>query len=265
MSTKIFREERLQRIVELVRAEKKVFVEDLAIQFDVSPSSIRLDLAEMEHRGLIKRTHGGAIVPEKIEGHMVTQKSPFELRISVNQAEKDAIGRAAAALVEDGDTLMIDGGSTTFYVARHLAGKHNLTLITNSLSLLPELYALPDAHVYLTGGLVEMNQSTVQGDIALDTIARFRTAKAILGVDGISLASGLSAVSLDVAAIKRKMITASQRLIIVADHTKFNQVCLVPLVALEEMNVLITDSGAPEHMLEAIQGYGPKIIVAPTT
>ena len=117
MNQKLFREERLQLITELVRTRRKVHVDELAAEFKVSPSSIRIDLTELESRGLLKRTHGGAIATTKFQGRMVTQKSSLELRQAAQQTEKMAIGRAAAELIEDGDTLMIDGGSTTFHLA----------------------------------------------------------------------------------------------------------------------------------------------------
>jgi len=261
MVRKMFREERLQQIGERLLTGKKVYVGELAAAFGVSASSIRNDLAELAARGLLTRTHGGAIAADQLAGPQVSQK-PFELRKEANQAEKEAIGRAAAALVADGDTLMMDGGSTTLYVARHLAGKRGLTIVTNAVSLLPDLMALPDAQVYVTGGLLDRKLETLLGEIALDALARFRTARAILGMDGVSLAAGLSVVNPAVAAAKRKMIEASDQVIVVCDHTKLDRVCLVPLAPLNEMYYLVTDRGAPPALVEAIRALGPQVIVA---
>jgi DeoR/GlpR family transcriptional regulator of sugar metabolism len=263
MTKKLFREERLQLIAELVRTQRKVFVEELAQEFKVSPSSIRIDLAELESRGLLKRTHGGAIAVTKLHGRMVTQKSSLELRRAVRQAEKRIIGQAAAGLIEDGDTLMIDGGSTTLHVARYLLDKRSLTIITNSVSLLPHLMAIPDGRIYVIGGLLDPRFETLVGDITLDVLDRFRTAKAILGIDGISIDAGLSATDSAVAAGKQKMMRLSDQVIIVADHTKLDQVCLIPIAPLEEMGCLVTDSGVPAAMVEAIEARGPQVIVAP--
>ena len=262
MKQKVFREERLQSIADRVLAGSRVYVEELAREFSVSPSSIRIDLAELETRGLLTRTHGGAILSEKVDGHVITQKSSLEMRRRLHLAEKDAIGRAAAALIDEGDTLMMDGGSTTLYVARHLAAKRNLTVITNAVSLLPDLMTLPDVQIYVTGGLLDLSFATLLGDLAIDGLSHFRTAKAILGIDGISVGSGLSVTNAFVAATKRKMIAASEQVIVVSDHTKLDQVCLIPLAPLSDMDYLVTDDGATTESVEAIRRCGARVILA---
>jgi DeoR/GlpR family transcriptional regulator of sugar metabolism len=262
MASKMFREERLQLISERLGASRKVYVDELAQEFDVSPSSIRSDLAELEKRGLLKRTHGGAIVSTRQHSRMVTQKFSFELRKATEQAEKRAIGQAVASLIEDGDTLMIDGGSTTLHVARYLADKRNLTLITNAVSLLPDLMAIPDARIYVAGGWVEHRFETLLGDVTLEALEHFRTAKAILGIDGVSTQSGLSVTDPGVAAAKRKMMLLSHQVIIACDHTKLNQVCLIPIARLDEINILVTDAGAPAEFVEAVQKCGPRVVLA---
>jgi DeoR/GlpR family transcriptional regulator of sugar metabolism len=263
MNQKLFREERLQLMTELVRTRRKVHVDELAEEFNISPSSIRLDLTELESRGLLKRTHGGAIATTKFQGRMVTQKSSLELRQAAQQTEKMAIGRAAADLIEDGDTLMIDGGSTTFHVARHLIDKRGLTIITNAVSLLPYLTAIPDGRIFVVGGLLDPRFETLVGDITVDTLERFRTARAILGIDGISVDAGLSVTDSAVAASKQKMMRLSDQIIIVCDHTKINQVCLIPIAPLEEIDCLVTDSNVSAETVAAIEASGPKVIVAP--
>lgn len=263
MHQKLFREERLQLISDLVRTRRKVHVDELAEEFKVSPSSIRIDLAELESRGLLKRTHGGAIAAAKFQSRLVTQKSSLELRRSAQQAEKLAIGRAAAGLVEEGDTLMIDGGSTTLHVARYLLDKRGLTIITTAVSLLPQLMAIPEGRIYVAGGLLDPRFETLVGDITLDSLDRFRTAKAILGIDGISVDAGLSVTDPAVATSKQKMMRLSDRVIIVSDHTKLDQVCLIPIAPLEKIDYLVTDSGASAEIVDAIRLCGPQVIVAP--
>lgn len=263
MNQKLFREERLQLITALVSTRQKVYVDELAEEFNVSPSSIRLDLAELESRELLKRTHGGAIATTKFQGRMVTQKSSLELRQVTQQVEKLAIGRAAADLIEDGDTLMIDGGSTTFHVARHLIDKRGLTIITNAVSLLSHLAAIPDSRIFVVGGLLEPRFEILVGDITVSALEQFRTAKAILGIDGISIDVGLSVTDSAVAASKLKMMQLSDRVIIVADHTKFDQVCLIPIAPLEKIDYLVTDSRVPINVVEAIRASGPTVILAP--
>jgi DeoR/GlpR family transcriptional regulator of sugar metabolism len=260
--SKIFREERLQSIAERVRAGQIVRVNELAQEFGVSPSSIRIDLNELEGQGILKRTHGGAILAEALYGRLIVAKSPFETRQQQLQPEKEAIGRAAAALIDDGDTLILDAGSTTLYVARHLGAKRGLTILTNAVAPLADLMAIPDAQVYVTGGRLHPVYATLLGDVALDTIRRFHTTKAILGIDGLSLDRGLSVTDPAVAAAKRQMMEASDQLIVVADHTKLDQVSLYSLAPLETMHTFVTDAGAAPETVEAIRACGPRVVIA---
>ncbi len=260
--TKTFREERLKSIAERVMAGRAVYVNDLAQEFGVSPSSIRTDLNELEGRGILKRTHGGAILAEGLDGRLIAAKLPFEARQQQLQAEKEAIGQATAALIDDGDALMIDGGSTTVYVARHLGRKRGLTIVTNAIALLPDLMAIPDAQVYITGGLLNRGFVTLLGEVALDTIGRFRTVKVILGMDGISADMGLTVTDPAVAATKRKMMQAGGQLIVVSDHTKLNRVSFYTLAPVMAMHTLVTDAGADPETVEAIRACGPRVIVA---
>ncbi|MEA3335031.1 MAG: DeoR/GlpR family DNA-binding transcription regulator [Chloroflexota bacterium] len=263
MNQKLFREERLQLITELVKTRRKVHVGELAVQFNVSPSSIRIDLAELESLGLLKRTHGGAIATTEVQGRLVTQKSSLELRQMAHQTEKMAIAQAAVDLIEDGETLMIDGGSTTIHVASQLRDKRGLTIITTAISLLPHLMAIPDARVYVVGGLLDTRFETLVGDITIDTLERFRTSKAILGIDGVSASAGLSVTDPAVAMTKKSMMRHSDQVIIVADHTKLVRVCLFPIASLEESDYLVTDSRASAEIIEALEVAGPQVIVAP--
>jgi len=258
----LFREERLRLILERLTAEKKVFVTELAKQFGLSASSIRNDLSELQSRGLLVRTYGGGMLAEHANTHLVMHKSALQLRAEMQRAEKDAIGRAAADLVSDGDTIMIDGGSTTDYVVRHLSSKHALTIVTNATSLLPNLLAIPDAEIHLTGGFLHREYQTLLGEACIETLSRFRATKAILGIDGVSLQSGFTATNAFVAAAKRKMIAASETVIFVCDSTKFGQVCLMPIARFEEVDYLVTDTGAPRHLVDAIEQRGTKVILA---
>jgi DeoR/GlpR family transcriptional regulator of sugar metabolism len=260
--SKTFREQRLKSIAERVMAGQAVHVNDLAKEFGVSPSSIRTDLNELEGRGILKRTHGGAILADALYGRLIVAKLPFETRQQQLQAEKEDIGRAAAALIDDGDTLMLDGGSTTIHLARHLGAKRGLTVITNAIALLSDLMAIPDAQVYVTGGLLDRGFATLLGEISLDTISRFHTVKAILGIDGLSVDHGLSVTDPMVAATKSRMIAASDQLIVVADHTKLDRVSLYSLDPLETMHTFVTDAGAAPETVEAIRACGPRVVIA---
>jgi DeoR/GlpR family transcriptional regulator of sugar metabolism len=262
-SSHLFREERLQLILERLLADGKVFVADLAKRFGLSRSTIRNDLAKLQSRGLLVRTYGGAVLPEQVDTHLVVRKSTLRQRAEQHRAEKEAIGRAAAGLVSDGDTIMIDGGSTTHYVVRHLLDKRGLTFVTNATSLLPDLLSISDADIWLTGGFLHRGFETALGEASIEVLERFRATKAILGIDGVSLQGGFTATNSSVARAKQKMAASSAQVIIVCDHTKFGQVCLIPIARIEEIDYLVTDSGASSDAVEAIRARGTTVIVAP--
>lgn len=262
---KPFREERLQLIYERLRSNGKVYTKGLAEEFEVSPSSIRMDLAALEERGLLRRTHGGAILPTGINGTNVVDLPGLKLRMGLFQREKEAIARLAATLVNDGDALMIDGGTTTLGIPQHLMEKRDLTIITNAISHLSEFAKLTSADIYLAGGWLYWENGVVVGDIANDVVSRFNAGKAILGIDGVSPEEGLTMANPHVsstAIAKRKMIEASRQLIIVCDHSKLGRVCLMPVAPTEAMTYLVTDSGADPALIRQIEDQGPKVLVA---
>jgi len=261
-NSQLFREERLQLILERLLADGKVFVADIAEQFELSRSAIRNDLAELQSRGLLVRTYGGAVLQDQVNTHLVVRKSALQLRTEQYRAEKEAIGRATAELISDGDTLMIDGGSTTHQVVRHLLDKRGLTFVTNATSLLPDILTIPDADIWLTGGLLHRGFETLLGEASVNVLEHFRATKAILGIDGVSLQSGYTATNNSVAIAKQKMAASSEQVIVVCDHTKFDQVCLIPIAPIEGIDYLITDGGAPPDLVAAIRARGPTVIVA---
>lgn len=262
---RIFREERLRLIYQIIKDKKKVFVPDLAQQFNISESSIRLDLAELESRNLITRTHGGAILHNPLSSDIIINLDVINNRVTQMQQEKDAIGCKTASLIEDGDTIMIDGGSTTKMIAKYLTNKRNLTIITNSIILIPELISNPNINLYVLGGLANKEHWDMVGDITNNSVKQFHPKKTILGIDGITLENGLTAVLLSVpsiSSVKIKMIEAGDQIIIVSDHTKIGRMCLMHVAPLEAMDILVTDSGADEKYIEKIRQRGPSVIIA---
>ena len=262
MAANLFREERLRLIMEIIYDKKKVFVKGLAGKFGRSVSSIRLDLSELESRGLINRTHGGAILNESIGNHYIKNKSLIRLRDETNKAEKERIGKAVLDLIHDGDSIMIDGGSTTYYVAKYLKEKHGLTIITTSYHLFPILLEIQDAKIFLTGGLVYREYEDLIGDIPIDTIRRFNPDCVIIGIDGVSLDHGLTITVPPVAAIKRNMVEVGKKIIAVADSSKFGNVSLLHIADLSNIHTIVSDTGVPEKFIQAIEGSGVELILA---
>jgi DeoR/GlpR family transcriptional regulator of sugar metabolism len=209
----MLREERLWRVTQQLMQERKVLCSELAEQFGLSEASIRLDLAELERRGLAKRVYGGAVLPDSGQFQYASSfyEPRFAERIDVQRAEKEAIGRAAAALVNNGETIMIDGGTTTFQVCYNLGDKENMTIISCVLNTLwQELAMKANLQIFLTGGYLRAESLSLVGEVAENMLRGFRASKAILGIDGISLEHGLTTVNFLEAGVKKRMIEASR-------------------------------------------------------
>ena len=260
-----FKEERLKLILQEIQENANVLVPDLAKKFHVSESTIRLDLTELESDNKIVRTHGGAIVKEEIFNNNLLNSESIRNRMTYLQKEKDAIGKKAASLIQDGDTLLIDGGSTTAYVIKYLGNKRNLTIITNSLIFIQEVIVNPNINLFVLGGLAFSKHGVTVGSLTNEALSNFYPNKTILGIDGLSVDRGLMAADASVpaiAAVKSAMIEISDQLIIVCDHTKLNNVCPMPVAPIDAVDILVTDSGAPDEVVKAISQKGPKVLIA---
>jgi len=260
MEKNIFREERLRMILDILSLQKKIVVKELAKKFNRSDSSIRLDLNELEKRGLIYRTHGGAIIPDETRNDIVLNKNILKQREETCADEKRRIANAVIEYINDGDSIMIDGGSTNYYIALQLHKKRGLTIVTSSTHLLPILAQINDANIFITGGLFKREFEDLIGELSYETIRQFSPDKTILGIDAISLKQGLTCTEPSMAQLKRKMISISKHLIIVADSTKIGKVCLAHVADLNEVKMVITDSSISDNDRNLISSAGPRVI-----
>jgi DeoR family transcriptional regulator, fructose operon transcriptional repressor len=259
----MFREERMSHLLAHLEQEGQLRVANAAALFAVSESTIRLDLQELEERGLVQRTHGGAILTSVSHtGTMKYLSLGLEERLVENRDAKKAIGQLAAELVEDGETIMIDGGSTSRYVAFNLRQKNHLTIVTHIVDIYPDLIGMEgDNRVIFTGGELDQSNMILVGEESPLIVSRYRASKAVLGIDGISLSLGLTTQDVH-ALLKKAMMTYSDQVIIVADSTKLGRVSLVPVAMLDEIEYLVTDDGADPHMVREIEGMGVKVLIA---
>jgi len=262
MAVNLFREERLRLIMEMIYEKKKVFVKELANRFGKSASSIRLDLTELESRGLINRTHGGAILVDTVNNTYVVDKKYLRLREETAKEEKQRIGKAAIELINDGDSIMIDGGTTTYYVAQNLNKKRGLTIITTSFYLLPVLLEISDAKIYLTGGLIHRDFEDLIGDISNDSIRRFKPDNVIIGIDGMSIKSGFTSTESSIRQIKKQMKQVGGRTVVVADSTKIGKVCPRHVLDINDVYAVVTDTGASQKFIQSFSKLDTKLILA---
>jgi DeoR/GlpR family transcriptional regulator of sugar metabolism len=231
-------------------------LDELVRGLDVSESTIRRDLEALDIAGSIKRTHGGAIYTGEVRS-----MPAFDERTGTAAAEKRAIGLAAAALIEDGDTVLLDGGTTTLEVARALVGRR-VQVVTNSLPIAQLLASNQQTELILIGGYVYPRTGVALGPLAIATMETIRVGKAVLGAGGV-VAEGIYNSNSLLVETERQMMSCGQEIMIVADHTKFGRLALARLCSLEEVNQFVIDSGAADESRAMLERAGAIVHVAP--
>ena len=248
--------ERHRRIQELLREHLVVRVSSLSEQMGVSEVTIRRDLEALERRGLLERTHGGAVLTHR----MRSEPAYFEA-ISSNPEEKRQIGEAAAAMAEPGDAVYLNGGTTTLQVFRHLRAP-GLKVITNHVGIALEA-AEHDAELLLLGGHYRAPSNSVVGPFATEALRRTHATKAFVGVEGVSLSSGLTTPVAAEAEIARVMIEQTRgRVVVVADHSKVGTVADFVIAPLEQVDALVVDAGIGTEYLTQLADAGLEVVVA---
>jgi DeoR family fructose operon transcriptional repressor len=249
--------ERHVRILHLLKEKGIVRVDELSRDLDVSVITIRRDLASMESSGLLERTHGGAIT-----ANVKVNEPSYLDKGQQNISVKSLIARKAAELIEPGETIFINSGSTTSLVLRELVGISRLTIITNNVGALHNLETGPDIDLILTGGSLRAGTGCLVGEDALQRLSMTFPATSIIGVDGISFRRGLTSHNPHEAAVTRKMIEqTSGRVLLVADSSKIGSLSLHHIASLSSVTALITDSLPDSSMQEDFDAAGVKLIV----
>lgn len=251
-------EDRQEKIVDLLREEMFLDIGTLTKRFQISVATARRDLAELEEAGLLRRTHGGAVSVSQ-----VSQDPTNATRAVSHKAEKRAIAEAAAAMVADGDVVLLDAGTTALEVAKLLIGRKGLTFITNGADIIAELIRHDASNVYAVGGeFAEINRS-FRGPLAEHFIRQFNVDKLILNAASIDIARGLIFTGSPVnASIQKAMIEVSSRTIVVADHSKFTKSSFSVTAKVEEVGVVITDAGAQAILDTAPEKLRKKFVIA---
>jgi len=233
-----------------------VRVDELGRSFDVSEMTVRRDLDAMEAEGLLERTHGGAIALKPVTGERRYRDKDEE-----NREAKEAIGRLAAEMVGENETVLVNSGSTTRYVIRYLAPRKDLRIITNNLAAVADLPDDTEAEILLLGGRFRTASGCVVGDWAVKQLENLSPSRAILGADGISLKEGLSSPIPEEAALTRLMIERTRGPVtVVADAAKIGKICGFRIVSLSEISELVTDAEAEDHWVKDFAAIGVKIV-----
>ena len=244
--------EREHSILNRLMVQGAVSVADLSSELAVSEVTIRSDLSSLEERGLLSRTHGGAL--PSIHPHIFQRQN-------MNIEEKHRIAKAAADLVEDGDAIMIEAGTTTSLLPRYLAGKRDILIITNSIPAFESAKSNPALKITLVGGEFRDSTDSFVGRITLDTIRRFNVRCAFVGTDGFSLKSGITTHLIEGGDVISVMRERAENLVLLADSSKYGKTGVVTILPLSQINTLITDTGLPDAAKEELN-QSPLHIIA---
>ncbi len=247
---------RQEAILAELRASPAIRISELAAAYDLSTETIRRDLDELSERGLLSRTYGGAA------GAPMLSEPPLDDRYRQNVDQRTAIAKAVGMLVQPGETLMIDAGATTIYVARRLAAElHDLTVVTTSFGVASSLALNPTLTVRVAPGEYDPRDGGVTGPDTHAYLRRFNVAKAVIGASRLD-AGGPSDSNSASVWIKRVMIECAQQVILALDHEKLEQVAFERVAPLADIDHLVTDKRPPAALLRALDKAGVEVHVA---
>ncbi len=253
----MLREERKRKISQFIKENKKATVAELSKLFEVSESTIRRDLGALDEQGVIQRAHGGAVVVEQ-----ATPEPPIIQRVAENEEEKSRIGRAAAELVRDGETVFLGSGTTTLEVARNLVERDNLTVITNALNIANLFAGKSNITVIIVGGLLRHSELSMIGHITEQVLKELHADKVIMGMRAVSIEEGLTSDYLPETMTDRTIIRFAPEVILVADHTKFGKISTAYVAPVEQITTLVTDAETDPALLSRLRDMGIQVIVA---
>ncbi|MCX7740850.1 MAG: DeoR/GlpR family DNA-binding transcription regulator [Meiothermus sp.] len=250
---------RHQEILKTLHQEGRVEVGALARRFGVSAVTVRADLEYLERQGLLRRTRGGAVPAEAKRFEL-----PLEETRQVHAREKESIGRYAAGLVRDGETLILDVGSTTTELARALPMHlKNVVVITSALNIALLLEAHPGLTVIVTGGTLRPLQHSLVNPYGTLLLREINADKAFIGCNGVHPEKGFTNTNLQEAEIKRAMMEAARETVVLADHSKLMQVAAARIAPLRAARLLITDHKAKAEDLARLREGGLEVVMAP--
>lgn len=250
-------EPRRRRILDWIQEEGSARVRDLAVAFQVSEATIRQDLERLEAEGQITREHGGAFL-----NTVPAQVGTMTLHHQENMEEKRRIGALAAELVKDGETIILDAGTTTTEIAQRLVTRKNLTVITNALNIAIILGAVPGNAVHMPGGQFKAPTLSLSGDKSVEYFRNIFAGKLFLATAGVALDAGLTYPSFADLQLKEAMIRAASRVYLVADSSKINKSSFTRLGSLEMIHSFITDAGISEPDANAFRARGIEVLIA---
>jgi len=250
--------ERRRIILDLLQQNKQVNVSDLNEQFEVSEVTLRKDLRYLENKNLLIRSRGGAMLPVKVGEDLSVKK-----RMVLNLVQKKSIAAAASVLIKEGDTIILDSGTTLMQLATHLEKIKKLTVISNALDIVHELANFKNLKIIVPGGIFRKNSFSLVGVTAIENFQMYRADKYFVSADGIS-ADGIFTSNLEEGQIAKIILSHAKENIVLVDSSKFDREGIINFAPLSKIHTLITDRGIPEKYLKQFTELGIKVIVAET-
>jgi len=249
-------EERRQHILLLIQKHGRVLVDELSNELELSKITIRKDLDYLQSKDLLMRTHGGALPAQTGALSDPTIQEKEEL----HHDEKVKIAKAAAAMISDGQCIILDSGTTTTEIARAILSFRHLTVITNALNIAADL-SRSNFEIVFIGGTLRKNSLSVVGPLAEDMLKELHADIVFLGVDGFDSRTGLTTPNVLESRVNRAMVQAAQRVVVVCDSTKFGRRSLALIVPPSAIHTVITDNEVSQEDLEALNNAGVETIV----
>jgi DeoR family transcriptional regulator of aga operon len=255
-------DQRANEILRLLLRHGKTSIEELTEFFGTSPASVRRDLVRLEERGLVHRTHGGAMLAEQAVYEPFRFDASFQVREDRFAQEKQRIGAAAANLIEEGETIGLTAGTTTTQLARCLRQRTNLRVVTNAVNVGMELSSSPGLAVNLTGGSMRWAGAfSLIGPTAIEYLRTVIMDRVFIGVCGVDPERGATTIEADEAAVFRVMAGQARQVVVIADSSKVGMVSPAVICTTAQMDVLITDDGLSTEVLAEFERAGVKVVV----
>lgn len=245
---------RFREIKKIIEENNVVKVSELSKILNVSPSTIRRDLKMLERQGVIGRFHGGIITRNL--------RALFNEREMQNKEEKRMIGIAAVKLIKDGDTIILDAGTTTAEIARNIGHKKNIITVTTAINIARLLQGKPSFKIILTGGLLNVETDSLVGVLAKKAFNKISADIVFLGCEGISVELEIMYPDLDIVEVKRAMANSAKEVVLVVDHSKFGKVSLASAFSVTAVDKIITDDKLPQEYIRALENKGIEVIIA---
>lgn len=250
--------ERREQIIQRLRRQGSVQVNDLSAHFGVSTVTIRNDLAFLEQQRIAVRAYGGALI---CEGNNPAMEPSVEDKSVLNIALKRGIAAVAADMIKPGHRVILDSGTTTYQIARLMRQHQDVIAMTNGMNVGSALLEAEGVELLMTGGHLRRQSQSFYGDQAEQSLQNYHFDMLFLGVDAIDIERGVSTHNEDEARLNRRMCEVADRIIVVTDYSKFNHSSLHKIIDIQRIDMVITDKGIPEESLKALQRIGIEVVL----